>query len=181
MENREFHVEVLWKQRALYRISAPDSEAAERLAAERWYRREPSDVNGFDWGEMEAVQAVEADDAARRDQDDELLLRFIRERERLLMKLGDNLLNPSVNDAISAAQAASDLGWVDAEPAGATWPGTVRAAHALERLCGRKKLVCFERPRVRAGERGEIRLYCTPEYLERLSSTLHTGTPQAPV
>ena len=29
--------------------------------------------------------------------------------------------------------------------------------------------VCFERDRVRSGERGSVRLYCTPEYLERLS------------
>jgi hypothetical protein len=33
-------------------------------------------------------------------------------------------------------------------------------------------VVCFQRERVRAGERGEIRLYCTPEYLEALSSSV---------
>jgi hypothetical protein len=30
-------------------------------------------------------------------------------------------------------------------------------------------VVCFGRPRVRASERGEVRLYCTPQHLERLS------------
>jgi hypothetical protein len=35
-----------------------------------------------------------------------------------------------------------------------------------------KVLVCLQRQRVRVGERGEIRLYCTAEYLDELSAEL---------
>lgn len=177
MEPKEFQVEVISRQRTYYHISAEDAEGAQRIAAERWHRGEPSDLRGIEMSELESVRAAEQSEAAFMEQDDQLLLRFIREREKLLIKLGNNLLDPSVNDAISAAQASADLGWVKTVAAGAGFD-LQRAAMALERLCERKLLVCFERARFRAGERGEIRLYCTPEYLERLSEATLSGSTQ---
>ena len=173
METKEFEVEVVGRQRSVYRVEASDAESARRLAGERWRRAEPSDLEGFDWCEVDSIRAIEVKDSAIQDQDEQLLLRFIQERERLLFKLGSPLMAATANDAISAAQAAADLGWYVTVP-GQQTPvvDTLRAARALERLCTRKELVCFQRPRNRAGERGDIRLYCTPAYLERLSETL---------
>ena len=65
---------------------------------------------------------------------------------------------------------ASDLGWRGRAPGGELHADIVRATQALERLCEARSVLCFPRARGRARERGEVRLYCTPGYLERLSS-----------
>jgi hypothetical protein len=168
--DKEYDVEVLYRQRVVYRVTAPDREAAERLAVERWQRGERTDLAGYDWCELQAVDAEESRDVKACEQDEELVLRFLRERERLLERLGADVLNPSANDAISAYQVASDLGWQ--RRSGPVGPDVLRAARVLERLCQRRLLICFERARVRTGERGGIRLYCTPEHLERLTSAV---------
>lgn len=173
MTERMFQVEVVSRQRTVYQVDAVDVHEAERRAIERWQSGEPSDLVGFDSSRLESVNVSEAGDQVRQKQDEELVLRFIRERERLLSRLGGNLLTASTSDAISAAQAAADLGWHRPGSGEGNVPDTVRAAAALERLCGRKQLVCFERDRIRAGERGSIRLYCTGEYLERLSEAMY--------
>lgn len=173
MEEKKYLVEVVCRQRALYEVEAADGHSAEKAAVERWQQGDASDVTGFDWCELQTARAMEAPDEVRRQQDDELLLRFIRERERLLTRLGGKFLNPTMNDAISAQQAAADLGWFRASASAESSVDSIRAAQALDRLCAARKLVCFERDRVRNGERGTIRLYCTPEYLERLSTALH--------
>ena len=100
------------------------------------------------------------------------MLRFLKERERLIQKLGGDLFHRSVNDAISASQVAADLGWSRPGATSGTAPDILRATEALEWLCKQRRVVCFERPRVRTGERGDIRLYCTPEYLQSLSDSL---------
>ncbi len=172
MEKREFHVELISRRRVVYSVLAPDKEAARRMATEKWHRCEPSDLGALDWSELEDFRAVEAVDSSLENQDDEVLLRFIHERERLLLRLGSTFVSATANDAISALQAATDLGWsVPDTPRERPEPDSLRAAKALERLCAQKRLVCFERPRSRQGELGEIRLYCTPEYLESLSRT----------
>lgn len=173
MERKSFQVEVVCSQRLLYLVDAEDPAGAERIAMERWQGRQASDLTGFDRCQIEAIHAERTPAAESQAQDDELLLRFIREREGLLTRLGGNLLAASANDAVSAFQAAADLGWVRDAQDGSSAADGVRAAHALERLCASKKLVCFERERARSGERGAIRLYCTPEYLERLSATVY--------
>ncbi|MEX2571980.1 MAG: hypothetical protein WD737_11835 [Gemmatimonadota bacterium] len=172
MDRKTYEVEVISRQRVLYRIEADDAEAAERRASERWQNAQASDVPGIDWSELVAARTVPTSDPTRQAQDEELVLRFIRERERLLIRMGGDLLPASLNDAISAAQAAADLGWARREDGNGNSVDVIRAAQALERLCSTKRLVCFARTRVRSGERGEIRLYCTPEYLEQLSATL---------
>lgn len=179
MESREYEVEVVHRQRAIYRVVAADREEAERLAVDQWQRGEPSAVPGLEWSELDSTHAQEAADPERADQDAELVLRFLRERERLILRLGRAEPAAPGNDAISASQVASDLGWT--RRTGAGGPDLVRATAALERLCRLRRVVCFERPRVRAGERGEIRLYCTPEYLERLTAATLEGVERQAV
>jgi hypothetical protein len=172
MGHKEYEVEVVSRQRTVYRVSAADRERAEEEAAERWKRGDPSDIEGYDWSELEATHAMEIPDARRRAEDGELILRFLRERERLILRLGGSMYGGTNNDAISASQVASDLGWSRRRHDGVVVPDEARAAQTLEHLCESHELVCFERPRVREGERGPIRLYCTPGYLERLTSSL---------
>lgn len=179
MESKEYEVEVVARQRAIYRVIAPDRESAEDAATERWKRGEPSDLKGYDWTEVEAVGALERPEPSRRQEDAELALRFLRERERLILRLSGGVFGAAGNDAISAAQVASDLGWGRRGRNGEATPDVGRAVQALEHLCATRRLVCFERPRVRAGERGEIRLYCTPEYLERLTTSMDQLSRQA--
>lgn len=174
-----FEVEVVFRQRAVYRVEAADREAAERLAVESWRENVPSIAPGYDWAELETVTATEAPDPLRTSQDAELIHRFLKERERLILKLGTDVFSRGSNDAISAAQVAADLGWSRAKTTGPQVTDILRATLALESLCKARKAVCFERSRVRSGERGEIRLYCTPEYLEKLSETLESVEQRA--
>ena len=175
MESKSHRVELTCRQRSIYFVDAPDSEAAKQVASERWRRGEPSDVAGFDWQELESAAVAPAADSGSQTQDDQVVLRFVQERESLLLKLGSSLVSASVNDAISAAQTAPDLGWFRRDGV----PDTVRAAEALERLCARKQLVSFRRTRVRSNERGEILLYCTPRYLEQLASEMNEDSVRA--
>ena len=179
MEPKEYEVEVVARQRAIYRVRAADRESAEDVASERWKRGEPSDIDGYDWSELESVRASEVPDSSRLEEDAELALRFLRERERLILRLSGGVFDTGGNDAISAAQVASDLGWGRRGRNGVAYPDIGRAVQALEHLCAARRLVCFQRPRVRLGERGEIRLYCTPEYLERLTATVEGLSRQA--
>lgn len=179
MATNEFDVEVVYRQRAIYRVQAADREAAESLGLDRWQQGEPSTIAGFDWSDIESVQALEAAPEERRREDAELVLRFLKERERLILRLGGAVLGPSPNDAISAAQVASDLGWSRRQAGGGAVADVRRATYALESLCEERRVVCFERPRVRSGERGEIRLYCTPEYLDVLSREMEGIERQA--
>jgi hypothetical protein len=169
---REYEVEVVYRQRAVYRIEAADREEAETLAVEHWQSGAPGELPGYEWNEIEAVRAVDAATEEQQTQDAALVLRFLQEREQLLLRLGSEPFRPTSNDAISADRVAADLGW--SRPGTRSGSGTdvLRAARALESLCMAHRLVCFQRTRVRTGERGEIRLYCTPEYLESLSSGL---------
>ncbi len=169
MESNIYRVEVACRERSIFLVEAADSEAAKEIASARWRSGERSDVAGFDWRELDAISVSGASDPVSQVQDDQLVLRFVRERENLLLKLGSPLVSASANDAISAVQTASDLGWFRSDGT----PDTLRAAEALERLCGRKQLISFRRTRVRANERGEILLYCTPSYLEELASELN--------
>ena len=109
---RDFEVEVVHRDRAVYRIRAADREEAEKLAADRWRTGDDSDVPGYDWSELISCVGQPAADAERSRQDVEVVYRFLNERERLIQQLGGDPFNPSANDAISASQVAADLGWV---------------------------------------------------------------------
>lgn len=176
MEPREYDVEVVFRQRAIYRVAADDRESAERLATEYWQSGKLGELPGHEWCELETVQAAELEEGGQAE-DAEEVLRFLEERERLIIRLGGSLLGPTTNDAISAAQVAADLGWERRD--GGKGPDLLRATRALELLCRTRRAICFERARVRSGERGEIRLYCTPSYLEYLSDSLEGIESQA--
>lgn len=176
MDDSTYEVEIVYRQRVMYWVTAESREAAEASALERWQRAEESSIQGYDWSELESVHVQKAMDKESLQQDSELVLRFLQERERLIHRLASDLLNPAMNDAISAYQVASDLRWVR-EANGAASVDVPRAVQALEWLCENRRVVCFKRPRVRAGERGEIRLYCTPEHLERLSADIDGPRP----
>jgi hypothetical protein len=175
---KDYQVEVVHRQRAIYVVRANDREEAERIGAERWRQGDPSDLPGYEWSELVSSRAYASPDAARLEQDDEVVYRFLQARERLIQQLGGDPFNPAANDAISAAQVASDLGWVRTEQGRPGVPDVPRSTAALERLCRSRRLVCFARTRMRGMERGEIRLYCTPEYLERLSFDLTAAETQ---
>src|SRR5690606_27191895 len=111
---KDFEVEVVYRQRAVYSVRAPDRQAAERIAAERWRSGEESDIPGLEWCELVACTAHLAAEPERGRQDAEVVYRFLSQRERLIQQLGGDPFNPSANDAISAAQVAADLGWLRA-------------------------------------------------------------------
>lgn len=177
MEPKVYDVEVVFRQRAIYRVAAEDRESAERLAAEHWQHGKLGELPGHEWCELETVQAAELEDEGGQTEDAEIVLRFLQERERLVIRMAGSLLAPTVNDAISAAQVAADLEWVRRD--GAKGPDLLRATRALELLCRTRRAVCFERQRVRSGERGDIRLYCTPSYLEHLTASIEGIERQA--
>lgn len=168
--DRVFEVELICRQRLVFHVEAEDTHRAERIAVERWRAGESSDLASAEAEDLVSVTARESANALRQKQDDELIMRFIIEREHLLRRLGGDPLSTSINDAISASQAAGDLGWRLTGEDGGQRVDAVRAAGSLDRLCANRRLVCFERTRARSGERGEIRLYCSPEHLEYLAS-----------
>jgi hypothetical protein len=170
--SNEYEVEVIYRQRAVYRVEAEDREGAERRAVEQWQEGVAGEVPGYDWSEVDAVRAAYVASEEQLVQDAAVVLRYLRVRERLLQRLGGEPFNPSSNDAISADRVAADLGWTRPAVGTTSRPDALRATRALESLCDERRLVCFQRQRVRGGERGEIRLYCTPEYLESLSSAV---------
>ena len=176
MERKRYEVEVVYREMVRYVVEAADGSEAERLAVEMWQRgEEGTDPNAEDeWAELEGVNIMEAPSEEECGQDCSEVLRFLRDRELVIERLDEDAFNPTVHDAVSAEDVARHFGW-KREGVGTD---VARAARALDRLCGQHRVVCFDRPRVRKGERGEIRLYCTPQHLERLSSLLYDGVPQ---
>lgn len=172
MEGKQFEVDVVYRATVRYAVTAPDRETAERLAEEMWQAEEEG-VGGTEVCELEEVRTVGELDAEGCGRDCEQVLRFLRDRELVIERLDEDAFNPTIHDAVSAEEVARHLGWADAE-------GTLdvtRSIRALESLCDQRRVVCFSRPRVRSGERGEIRLYCTPQHLERLSALVVEPEP----
>jgi hypothetical protein len=101
------------------------------------------------------------------------VLRFLREREReLLDQVRQDVVDPQAHDAVSSDETAIRLGWLHSDASGRPRPQAERAARVLEQLCTEQKVVCFSRPRMRRGESGDIRLYCTAVHLEALCRVL---------
>ncbi len=172
MEDKQFEVDVVYRVTVRYAVSAPDRESAERLAQEMWQAEEEG-VGGTEVCELEAVRVAGAVDIEECGRDCDDVLRFLRDRELVIERLDEDAFNPTVHDAVSAEEVARHLAWTD--EAGIL--DVSRATRTLERLCDEHRVVCFSRPRVRRGERGEIRLYCTPQHLERLSSLVDEPEP----
>lgn len=172
MEDKQFEVDVAYRVTVRYAVSAPDPETAERLALEMWQADEDG-VGGTEVCELEGVSVSTAVDQDSCGRDCDEVLRFLRDRELVIERLDEDAFNPTVHDAVSAEEVARHLGWAGEEGE----QGLARAVRTLERLCNQHRVVCFSRPRVRRGERGEIRLYCTPQHLERLSALLDEPEP----
>jgi hypothetical protein len=108
------------------------------------------------------------------------VLRFLREREQELMEqLREDVADARAHDAVSGDEVAFHLGWVNRDAAGGVRPQTERATRVLEALCSEQRVVCFSRPRMRRGENGDIRLYCTQEHLDALTRLMQE--PEASV
>lgn len=174
MEDKQFEVDVVYRVTVRFAVTAPDPETAERMALEMWQADEDG-VGGTEVCELEAVSVSSAVDQDSCGRDCSEVLRFLRDRELVIEQLDEDAFNPTVHDAVSAEEVARHLGWTDAGGA----HDVTRAVRTLERLCNEHRVVCFSRPRVRRGERGEIRLYCTPQHLERLSGLLDEPEPAA--
>lgn len=169
---KRFEVEITFQQTVRYGIEAANRKEAERIALERWQEGDESAATGSECCRLLSVAAaaIPAEEGLARDA--ERVLRWLRDRELVIERLDDDAFSPSVHDAVSAEDVAAHFGW-QRRPADAPRDADVpRAERALEKLCADRRVVCFERARVRAGERGEIRLYCTPQHLERLSALL---------
>lgn len=169
MERKRYEVEVICRRRMLYAVEADSPQAAEQAAFALWQDgANGAPAGGEHWELVEMhPDEVPGDDALAADR--ETALRFLRDRELVIEQLSEDVFDPAIHDALSAEEMARHMGWWTGD---GTVPHVVRASRALVRLCEEKRVVCFTRPRVRSRERGEVRLYCTPQHLERLSSLL---------
>ena len=179
MEEKRYEVELVYRQTVRYVVQAPNRKVAERIALERWQQGEQGTTLGHELCEVESVQVEKARDEEGSVRDQQKVLRFLRDRELVIERLDLDAFNPSVHDAISADDVAVRLGWTRSGSEGVRLPDVPRATRALEALCQAHRVVCFTRPRVRRGERGEIRLYCTPQHLEKLASLLEEPEAEA--
>ena len=172
MDQKRFEVEITFRQTLRYAVDATNRKIAEREAMERWKVGDEAAVVGSECCELVEIRAnpVPCDDRCVKDAAE--AYRYLRDRELVIEMLDEDAFNPTVHDAVSAEEVALHLGW-KRRGEGISGPtDTPRAARALDRLCAERRVVCFTRSRMRAGEKGEIRLYCTPQHLALLSSLI---------
>jgi len=168
MAQKRFEIEITFKQTVRYAVDAPSRKAAEALALDQWKEGDEANAVGSECCSLVDVHSSEVPDGEGCSRDADKAYRYLRDREQVIEMLDDDAFNPTVHDAVSAEDVAIHLGWRRRDRA----PDTPRAARALDHLCSARRVICFTRPRVRAGERGEIRLYCTPQHLELLTGML---------
>ena len=165
---KRYEVEITFQQTVRYAVDAASRKAAEELALQQWREGDEENAVGSECCDLVGVTSAEVPNGEGCARDAEKAFRYLRDRELVIEMLDDDAFNPSIHDAVSAEDVAMHLGWRRKD----RLPDTARAGRALNALCGSRRVVCFTRPRVRAGERGEIRLYCTPQHLEKLSNLL---------
>jgi hypothetical protein len=168
MAQKRFEVEITFQQTVRYAVDAASRRAAEQLALDQWKEGDESNAVGSECCTLVGVHSAEVPNEEGCCRDADKAFRYLRDRELVIEKLSEDAFNPTIHDAVSAEDVAIHVGWRRRDRA----PDTARAARALNHLCNTRRVVCFNRPRVRAGERGEIRLYCTPQHLEKLTSLL---------
>lgn len=170
MDQKRYEVEITFRQTLRFAVDAANRRTAENEAMSRWQAGDEEAVVGSECCELVDVHAqpVPCDDRCAKDADD--AYRYLRDRELVIETLDADAFNPTVHDAVSAEEVALHLGWKRRGNGHDGHPDTPRAARALDRLCGERRVVCFNRDRMRLGERGEIRLYCTPQHLSLLSA-----------
>lgn len=165
---KRYEVEITFQQTVRYAVDAATRKAAEDLALQQWREGDEENAVGSECCDLVRVASAEVPNEEGCARDAEKAFRYLRDRELVIEMLDDDAFNPSIHDAVSAEDVAVHLGWRRKD----MLPDTARAGRALNALCCSKRVVCFTRPRVRAGERGEIRLFCTPQHLEKLSNLL---------
>lgn len=172
MDQKRYEVEITFRQTLRYAVDATSRKVAEQEAMQRWKVGDEAFVVGSDCCELVEVRTspVPCDDRCHKDAME--AYRYLRDRELVIETLDDDAFNPTVHDAVSAEEVAIHLGWRRRGNGVDGTPDTPRAARALDRLCGERRVVCFTRNRMRVGEKGEIRLYCTPQHLALLSSLI---------
>lgn len=172
MDQKRYEVEITFRQTIRYAVDATNRKLAEASAMDRWKHGDEKMVVGSDCCELVEIRAnaVPCDDKCEKDARD--AYRYLRDRELVIETLDEDQFNPTVHDAVSAEEVALHLSWKRKGEGVEGLADTPRAARALDRLCAERRVVCFTRERVRAGERGEIRLYCTPQHLALLSEAL---------
>lgn len=165
---KRYEVEITFQQTVRYAVDAATRKAAEDLALEQWRDGDEGNAVGSECCDLVGVTSSEVPNEEGCARDAEKAHRYLRDRELVIEMLDDDAFNPSIHDAVSAEDVAIHLGWRRKD----RLPDTARASRALDALCRCRRVVCFTRPRVRSGERGEIRLFCTPQHLEKLSNLL---------
>jgi ribosome-binding factor A len=130
-------------------------------------------------GERQATTYSKLNDSPAFAADAARVMRFLRQREQeLIEQIREDVADPRVHDAITADEVAIHMGWVQSDGAGKERAHGERASKVLEHLCGQQRVVCFSRPRMRRGESGEIRLYCTAQHLDALTQLLQEPVAQ---
>lgn len=172
MDQKPYEVEITFRQTLRYAVQASNRKVAEQQAMQRWKVGDEAFVVGSDCCEVLEVRTnqVPCDDRCTKDAQE--AYRYLRDRELVIEALDEDAFNPTVHDAVSAEEVAMHVGWKRRNEGLADIPDVPRAARALDRLCTERRVVCFTRSRMRAGEKGEIRLYCTPQHLALLSSLI---------
>lgn len=167
MDPKRFEIEISFTQTVRYRIEARDRKAAEREALQQWRAGTSPEPGSTECCQLMGVSVHDLPDEDRQARDCDTAYRYLRDRELVIEALDRDAFNPTVHDAVSAEDVASHLGW-KRKDGGAL--DVARASRALDQLCAHRRVVCFTRPRARADERGDLRLYCTPQHLELLSA-----------
>lgn len=175
MAEKRFEIEITFQQTVRYAVDAPTRKAAEALALDQWKEGDEANAVGSECCELVGVEAAEVPDGEGCTRDAEKAYRYLRDRELVIEMLDEDAFNPTIHDAVSAEDVAIHLGWRRRDRS----TDTPRAARALDLLCNARRVICFNRARVRAGERGEIRLYCTPQHLELLTGIITEDTAAA--
>ncbi|HEU0054799.1 MAG TPA: hypothetical protein VFQ39_16545 [Longimicrobium sp.] len=169
MAQKRFEVEITFQQTIRYAVDAASRKAAEQAALDQWKEGDEEGAIGTECCNLVGVHSAEVPHAEGCQRDADKVFRYLRDRELVIEQLSEDAFNPNIHDAVSSEDVALHLGWRRTDRISAD---TARAGRALDLLCKSRRVVCFNRPRVRAGERGEVRLYCTPQHLEKLTAAL---------
>ena len=165
---KRYEVEITFQQTVRYAVDASTRKAAEDLAMEQWRDGDEANAVGSECCDLVRLNVAEVSNEEGCQRDADKAFRYLRDRELVIETLDVDAFTPSIHDAVSAEDVALHVGWRKRDRS----VDTPRAARALDQLCKARRVVCFTRPRVRSHERGDIRLFCTPQHLEKLTALL---------
>ena len=162
MEQKRFEVEITFRQTLRYAVDATNRKAAEQTALNRWRSGDEATVIGSNCCELQDVRAQPVPGNGRCEKDADDVYRYLRDRELVIETLDEDAFNPTVHDAVSAEEVAVHMDWFRHGDGVEGLPDIPRAARALDRLCGERRVVCFNRARVRADVRAGYSLFPIP-------------------